>query len=169
MPKKETKRRSKKIAALNEALNITDEIISNKTPENKEMRTFEALPENEVKHKKEIEEDYVLVRATLRSLLGQGEIALGEVIALVTESSQPRFIEITGGLIRNISDVGKSLIDLHKEKQNLDNPKTKAQPKSQKNIANTPPLQAPGEVNYYIGTTTEMAEEMAKKEKKSKK
>lgn len=166
------KKDSKKIDALNDALNIADEIIKEEkdnqeiVPKDKEIREFEAFPKKEAEHKIQIQEDYELVRSTLRGLLTKGEVALCEMVSIVTESPAPRFIEVTGSLIKNIADVGKTLIDLHKNKQILDNPKDK-----NKHPQLSPPKkqESKGDTNYFIGTTAEFNAALEKDKKNKKK
>lgn len=164
------KKISKKVEALNEALNIVDDIvIENKNNKQEllpkdENNQITILEKDETAHKEEIQEDYTLVRGTLRSLLSQGEIALGEMITLITESASPRMVEVSGGLIKNIADVGKTLMELHKDKQSLSDPKNN----SSKNKNTTSRSPEKGDTNIYIGTTAEMAEKLDKEEKNKK-
>jgi hypothetical protein len=65
------------------------------------------------------EDDYQLARSTMRSLLIKGEDTLNEISNLAKNSEHPRTYEVTGQMIKTLSDVAKDLIGLQKQVKEL--------------------------------------------------
>lgn len=65
------------------------------------------------------EDDYQLARNTMRSLLIKGEDTLNEISNLAKNSEHPRTYEVTGQMIKTLSDVAKDLIGLQKQVKDL--------------------------------------------------
>lgn len=70
--------------------------------------------------------DYDLTRQTIRSLMRKGEEALDELIFVAKQSESPRAYEVVAGMIKNISDVTKELIDLQKKMKDLNEESSKS-------------------------------------------
>lgn len=64
--------------------------------------------------------DYNYSRTTMRSLLEKSNVALDSVLAIAQETKHPRAIEVASGLIKNMSDISKDLMALHKQMRDLD-------------------------------------------------
>lgn len=67
------------------------------------------------------EDDYTLARQTMRKLLIKGEDTLDELINLAKNSEHPRTYEVTGQLMKTLSDVSKDLLGLQKQIKELEN------------------------------------------------
>jgi gas vesicle protein len=67
------------------------------------------------------EDDYTLARQTMRKLLIKGEDTLDELINLAKNSEHPRTYEVTGQLMKTLSDVSKDLMGLQKQIKELEN------------------------------------------------
>ena len=91
-----------------------------------------------------IETDYDASRKNLQILLVQGEDALTNALEVAKQSEHPRAFEVVGNLIKQLADVNQQLMDLHKQKQNLDNPKGS---KTEKNVTNN---------SIFVGSTAEL-------------
>jgi len=91
-----------------------------------------------------IETDYDASRKNLQVLLVQGEDALTNALEVAKQSEHPRAFEVVGNLIKQLADVNQQLMDLHKQKQNLDNPKGS---KTEKNVTNN---------SIFVGSTAEL-------------
>jgi hypothetical protein len=65
------------------------------------------------------EDDYQLARQTLRNLIVKGNIVLDDVASLAKNSEHPRAYEVTGQIIKNLSDVSKDLLNLQKQAKEL--------------------------------------------------
>lgn len=93
-----------------------------------------------------IENDYDLTRGNLQALLKQGHEALVKAIEIAQQSEHPRAFEVVGNLMKQLADVNQQLMDLHKQKQKLDEPNEKD--KSSKQITNNNAI--------FVGSTTEL-------------
>lgn len=80
-------------------------------------------------------DDYEYTRSVLRGLIKRGTSALEGSLMLAKESEHPRAFEVTSALMKNISDISKDLMALHKHLKEDGTPA----PKTQTNIQN----------NYY--------------------
>jgi hypothetical protein len=81
------------------------------------------------------EDDYQLARSTMRKLLLKGESTLDDMIDLARNSEHPRSFEVTGQLIKTMSEVAKDLIGLQKQVKDLqDKPEEKQAIGTQNNI-----------------------------------
>lgn len=96
--------------------------------------------------KEKIESDYDKSRDNLRLLLLQGEDALMNALEVAKQSEHPRAFEVVGNLIKQLADVNQQMMDLHKQKQNLDNPKGGGT-KTEKNVTNN---------SIFVGSTQDL-------------
>ena len=104
---------------------------------NKDIEKF--LPPEE----KNVDNDYKYSRDTYYELVEKGKESLELMIEVARESEHPRAFEVLSGMIKNISDVNDRLMDLNKQKKDLDK-KDEIQ-----KIANTTN-------NLFVGSTTEL-------------
>lgn len=98
------------------------------------------LPPTEIEEKisntKELdtEDDYQLARQTMRKLLIKGEYTLDEITNLARNSEHPRTYEVTGQLMKTLSDVAKDLMNLQKQVKELEEPNKVNQIGTQNNV-----------------------------------
>lgn len=71
-----------------------------------------------------IDADYDKTRTNLHDLLETGKTALTKALEVASQSEHPRAFEVVGNLMKQLADVNQQLLDLHQQKQKLDNPKT---------------------------------------------
>lgn len=97
-----------------------------------------------IESKTDTQTDYELTRKTIRNLVLKGEEALDELLFVAKQSESPRAYEVVAGMIKNISEVTKELIDLQKKMKDLneENPKSS----SGVNVQNA----------VFVGSTTEL-------------
>jgi predicted house-cleaning noncanonical NTP pyrophosphatase (MazG superfamily) len=69
-----------------------------------------------------IESDYDTTRNNLRILLQQGQEALQKSLDVAMQSEHPRAFEVVGNLMKQLAEVNQQLMDLHQQKQKLDEP-----------------------------------------------
>ena len=69
-----------------------------------------------------IEDDYEVTRNNLRILLQQGQEALQKSLDVAMQSEHPRAFEVVGNLMKQLADINQQLLDLHQQKQKLDEP-----------------------------------------------
>jgi parvulin-like peptidyl-prolyl isomerase len=76
----------------------------------------------------DVEDDYALARRTLREVITKGSSALDDALMLARSSEHPRAYEVTGQIMKTVSDVAKDLLSLQKQKQDIDKPSKDATP-----------------------------------------
>lgn len=104
-----------------------------------------ALPNDSDKPVNEkIDTDYDEARDNLKLLLFQGQDALMSALEVAKQSEHPRAFEVVGNLVKQLADVNQQLMDLHKQKQTLDNPKGK---EPTKQVTNN---------SIFVGSTAEL-------------
>ena len=91
-----------------------------------------------------VQDDYDATRKNLHVLLMQGQDALVNALEVAKQSEHPRAFEVVGNLVKQLADVNQQLMDLHKQKQQIDNPKGS---KSEKNVTNN---------SIFVGSTAEL-------------
>jgi predicted house-cleaning noncanonical NTP pyrophosphatase (MazG superfamily) len=69
-----------------------------------------------------IENDYDKSRSNLHELLLKGQEALNHALEVAKQSEHPRAFEVVGNLMKQLADVNQQLMDLHQQKQKLDEP-----------------------------------------------
>ena len=96
------------------------EILNIEPVKKQEIIPVQVEPQNDT------QTDYDLSRQTIRNLVRKGEEALDELLFVAKQSESPRAYEVVAGMIKNISEVTKELIDLQKKMKELneDTPKT---------------------------------------------
>jgi len=70
--------------------------------------------------------------------------ALQSALDVAQSSEHPRAFEVVGNLMKQLADVNQQLLDLHRQKQKLDEPTTKDDPKKVTNNA------------IFVGSTAEL-------------
>lgn len=91
--------------------------------------------------------DFEATRSNLHSILQQGQQALEHALAVAKQSEHPRAFEVVGGLMKHLSDINGQLLDLHKKKQAVENPKGSESSES-KNVTNNA---------IFVGSTNELS------------
>ena len=70
-------------------------------------------------HELDQEEDYELARKTLRKVIIAGSDTLDDITNLAKNSEHPRAYEVTGQIMKTLSDVSKDLLGLQKQAKEL--------------------------------------------------
>lgn len=110
---------------------VASEVVESKTPEDSDKR--------------KIESDYDKTRKNLDELLSKGQEALNHALEVAKASEHPRAFEVVGNLMKQLADVNQQLMDIHKQKQKLDQSDTKSAPIHSTNNA------------IFIGSTSELS------------
>lgn len=95
-------------------------------------------------------DDYEATRATLHRLMTKGEDALDNMLQIAKVSEHPRTFEVTGQLIKTVSEVAKDLMSLQKQIKDL---KTPEQEKQTQNIQQQNNI-------LFTGTTDDLLKQM---------
>lgn len=67
----------------------------------------------------EVETDAALARKNIKSLLDKGNGAIDNLLLVAQESEHPRAYEVAANFIKTLSDLNKDLLEIQKQKQNL--------------------------------------------------
>lgn len=111
---------------LSDALGIeyetSKEVIPNEV--GKEIVTYEPISELA-----DEDEDYTLVRSTLRNLIEKGNDALDEIVTIAKQNESARGFEVVSTLIKTIGETSKDLYALQKQKKDLKEPDPASDPR----------------------------------------
>jgi hypothetical protein len=73
-----------------------------------------------VKAKTPSEDDADFARTNIRDLISKGNTAIDNLLQVATASEHPRAYEVAAGLIKNLADLNKDLLEIQKRKRDLD-------------------------------------------------
>lgn len=129
--------------------NLSDALgIEHYEPEKevKEIVTYEPVnPE-----KDDQDEDYRLVRDTLRNLIEKGNDALDDISTIARQNESARGFEVVANLIKTVGETSKDLYNLQKMKRDLKEP----------DPASDPRKKGPDHINVeqavFVGSTAEL-------------
>lgn len=125
---------------LSEALNVNP-IIKVEEPEN--------LPEVIQTEKSSHEDDADFARTNIKNLINKGNSAIENLLHVAKESEQPRAYEVAANMIKNLSEINKDLLEIHKREKDLE-PKESASQKINVDKA------------VFVGSTTELVKFLKK-------
>jgi tRNA uridine 5-carbamoylmethylation protein Kti12 len=131
---------------LNEAFNVTGEIIS---IDNEESSTDKI--EKVTSAIDDVKKDYEYTRGNLYSLIEKGQEAINGILELARESEMPRAYEVAGQLIKNVSDATDKLMDLQKKLKDIEEERGVRGPT---NVTNA----------LFVGSTAELAKLLKSKQ-----
>ncbi len=109
---------------------------------------FETLP---VVVKTPVEDDAEFARQNIRELITKGNVAMDNLLHVAKESEHPRAYEVAAGLIKNLSDLNKDLLEVQKRKRDLT-----GESQSAKNIN--------VDKAVFVGSTTELVKFLKNKD-----
>lgn len=117
----------------------------NDTPKVGVVTTLTINDNVEDKPAETVESDFEQTRKNLHLLLLQGEDALMGALEVAKQSEHPRAFEVVGNLIKQMADVNQQLLDLHKQKKQLQDESSASNKKS---VTNNNAI--------FVGSTTEL-------------
>ena len=99
-------------------------IINNKLSEALNTEPIEINPiievqSTEVISPNQVEDDANFARSNIRDLIAKGNTAMDQLLAVAKESEHPRAYEVAAGLIKNLADMNKDLLELQKKRKDL--------------------------------------------------
>ena len=75
------------------------------------------------------DEDYALVRSTLRNLIEKGNDALEDISTIARQNESARGFEVVANLIKTVGETSKDLYNLQKMKRDLREPNPDSDPR----------------------------------------
>ena len=139
---------------LSDALGIAHEPVKQEliTGEvGKEIVTYELSQDSNDEN-----EDYTLVRSTLRNLITKGNDALDEIVTIAKQNESARGFEVVSTLIKTIGETSKDLYALQKQKKDLKDPDPDSDPRK-KNAESINVEQA-----VFVGSAAELLSALKK-------
>ena len=97
-----------------------------------------------VEVKTPVEDDAEFARTNIRDLISKGNSAIDNLLLVANASEHPRAYEVAAGLIKNLADLNKDLLEIQKRKRDLD--PTQSKGNSTTNIDKA----------VFVGSTTEL-------------
>jgi hypothetical protein len=70
------------------------------------------------------ESDFDLARDTLRDLIAKNNAVIDDIVSLARSAETARPFEVAGQLLKTQSEIAKGLMDLHKQKKDIDQDST---------------------------------------------
>ena len=77
------------------------------------------IQSTEVTSPNQVEEDATFARNNMKDLIIKGNNAMDQLLAVAKESEHPRAYEVAAGLIKNLADMNKDLLELQKRRRDL--------------------------------------------------
>jgi hypothetical protein len=105
-----------------------------------------------VQVKTPVEDDAEFARTNIRELISKGNTAIDNLLLVANASEHPRAYEVAAGLIKNLSDLNKDLLEVQKRKRDLT-----GESQSAKNIN--------VDKAVFVGSTTELVKFLKNKDK----
>jgi hypothetical protein len=69
--------------------------------------------------KDSVQDDAEYARKNLRTLIEKGNNAVDNIIEIAKQSEHPRAFEVAAGLLKNLADMNKDLMEIQKRKKDL--------------------------------------------------
>jgi hypothetical protein len=66
-----------------------------------------------------VDDDAEFARCNIRSLIEKGNVAMDQLLHVAKESEHPRAYEVAAGLIKNLSELNKDLLEIQKRRKDL--------------------------------------------------
>ena len=95
-----------------------------------------------------VEDDAEFARQNIRDLIVKGNDAASHIVEIAKQSEHPRAFEVAAGMLKNLSDMNKDLLEIQKRKQDL-------QPKVTNNTQNLNIDKA-----VFVGSTAELLKQL---------
>lgn len=146
--------------------NLSDALGIEHTPANREMVSNEVSKEVieyvPVSEGDDQDEDYTLVRNTLRNLIEKGNDALEDISTIARQNESARGFEVVANLIKTVGETSKDLYNLQKMKRDLKEPAPDTDPRK-KNAESINVEQA-----VFVGSAAELLSAIKKQKEDGK-
>jgi Terminase DNA packaging enzyme len=130
-------------------------------PPKQEVVTYE--PVQEIEPLQDEDQDYLLVRNTLRNLIEKGNDALEDISTIARQNESARGFEVVANLIKTVGETSKDLYNLQKMKRDLKEP----------DPATDPRKKGADHINVesavFVGSTAELLAAIKKKQEEEQK
>jgi hypothetical protein len=110
------------------------------------------------------DEDYRLVRNTLRNLIEKGNDALEDISTIARQNESARGFEVVANLIKTVGETSKDLYNLQKMKRDLKDPDPATDPRKKSADGNINVEQA-----VFVGSAAELLSAIKKQKEEDQK
>lgn len=93
-----------------------------------------------------VEEDTEFARKNIKDLISKGTTAMDNLLQIANASEHPRAFEVAAGLIKNLADMNKDLLDIQKKKKDLSPKSDSSSSAGSVNVSNA----------VFVGNTNEL-------------
>lgn len=123
--------------------------LNEKLSEALEIQPLEIKQSTEIVEVKDVvDDDAEFARQNIRDLIEKGNDAASHIVEIAKQSEHPRAFEVAAGMLKNLSDMNKDLLEIQKRKQDL-------QPKVTNNTQNLNIDKA-----VFVGSTAELLKQL---------
>jgi hypothetical protein len=123
--------------------------LNEKLSEALEIQPLEIKQSTEIVEVKDVvDDDAEFARQNIRDLIVKGNDAASHIVEIAKQSEHPRAFEVAAGMLKNLSDMNKDLLEIQKRKQDL-------QPKVTNNTQNLNINKA-----VFVGSTAELLKQL---------
>jgi hypothetical protein len=123
--------------------------LNEKLSEALEIQPLEIKQSTEIVEIKDVvDDDAEFARQNIRDLIVKGNDAASHIVEIAKQSEHPRAFEVAAGMLKNLSDMNKDLLEIQKRKQDL-------QPKVTNNTQNLNIDKA-----VFVGSTAELLKQL---------
>jgi len=123
--------------------------LNEKLSEALEIQPLEIKQSTEIVEIKDVvDDDAEFARQNIRDLIIKGNDAASHIVEIAKQSEHPRAFEVAAGMLKNLSDMNKDLLEIQKRKQDL-------QPKVTNNTQNLNIDKA-----VFVGSTAELLKQL---------
>lgn len=95
-----------------------------------------------------VDSDAEYARQNLKNLIAKGNDAVDHIVSIAKQSEHPRAFEVAAGMLKNLADMNKDLLEIQKRKQDL-------KPKVTTNTQNINVDKA-----VFVGSTAELLKQL---------
>ena len=94
--------------------------LNEKLSEALEIQPLEIKQSTEIVEIKDVvDDDAEFARQNIRDLIVKGNDAANHIVEIAKQSEHPRAFEVAAGMLKNLSDMNKDLLEIQKRKQDL--------------------------------------------------
>ena len=94
--------------------------LNEKLSEALEIQPLEIKQSTEIVEVKDVvDDDAEFARQNIRDLIVKGNDAASHIVEIAKQSEHPRAFEVAAGMLKNLSDMNKDLLEIQKRKQDL--------------------------------------------------
>jgi hypothetical protein len=106
--------------------NLSDVFDIAPIPEDKKEKLSTVLVKyNEPDLKQDLTDAYQQSKENLQGIIDQGQEAMEEILNIAKAGQHPRAFEVYGGLLKNMVDANKELLNIQKQMREMDEEKKK--------------------------------------------